>query len=105
MTTKSLEDQEREIKDVLRKAERYPIRTSAAVSRFSRCTHQANLWPAQRKEVLKRLIDLAHSPHPKLKMIAANNLKSFIKDFPDLEDEAINAVYDLCEDPVTKVRS
>ncbi|OSX65813.1 hypothetical protein POSPLADRAFT_1043402 [Postia placenta MAD-698-R-SB12] len=87
MTTKSLEDQEREIKDVLRKAERYPIRTSAA-----------------RKEVLKRLIDLAHSPHPKLKMIAANNLKSFIKDFPDLEDEAINAVYDLCEDPVTKVR-
>lgn len=37
-------------------------------------------------------------------MIAAENLKYFIKDFPELEDDAINAVYDLCEDQVTKVR-
>ena len=52
---------------------------------------------------MKRLIELAHSPHPKLKIIVAQNLKVFVKDFPELEDEAINAVYDLCEDQVTKV--
>ena len=26
-----------------------------------------------------------------------------MKDFPELEDDALNAVYDLCEDPVAKV--
>lgn len=30
-------------------------------------------------------------------------MQFFIKDFPDLEDEAINAVYDLCEDQVSQV--
>lgn len=59
---------------------------------------------AQRRDALKRLIELAHSPFANLKVIAATNLKYFIKDFPDLEDDAINAVYDLCEDPVTQVR-
>ena len=53
---------------------------------------------------MKRLIELAHSPYPNLKVIAATNLKNFIKDFPELEDDAINAVYDLCEDPVTQAR-
>lgn len=59
---------------------------------------------SQRKDTLKRLIDLAHSPHPSLKVIAATNVKLFIRDFPELEDDAINAVYDLCEDPVSSVR-
>ncbi len=59
----------------------------------------------QRRETLKKLIDLAHSPHSSLKIVAATNLKLFIKDFPDLEDDAINAVYDLCEDPVSNVRA
>ena len=46
-----------------------------------------------------------HSPYTNLKILAANNFKSFIKDFPELEDDAINAVYDLCEDSVAKVTS
>ncbi|KAI0784717.1 hypothetical protein C8Q75DRAFT_724050 [Abortiporus biennis] len=74
-----------EIKAQLRRAERVPVRTSAV-----------------RKETLKRLIDLAHSPYTSLKSFAANNFKHFIKDFPELEDDAINAVYDLCEDPSSK---
>ncbi|KZT10939.1 uncharacterized protein LAESUDRAFT_721349 [Laetiporus sulphureus 93-53] len=86
MEARSQEDQEREIRDLLRQAERKPLKSPA------------------RRNALKRLIDLAHSPYPKLKAIAAHNLKTFITDFPDLEDDAINAVYDLCEDPVTKVR-
>ncbi|TFY56680.1 hypothetical protein EVJ58_g7487 [Rhodofomes roseus] len=86
MEGRSLDEQEKEINDILRKAFRSPPKT------------------AHRKEALKRLIDLAHSPHSKLKIIVAQNFKIFIKEFPDLEDDAINAVYDLCEDQVTKVR-
>ncbi|KAI0769397.1 hypothetical protein BD413DRAFT_83385 [Trametes elegans] len=87
MASKSLAEQEKDIRDNLRRAERTPVRTSVL-----------------RKDTLRRLIDLAHSQHPSLKIIAATNLKLFIKDFPDLEDEAINAVYDLCEDPASSVR-
>lgn len=39
-----------------------------------------------------------------MKTVAAQNIKYFIKDFPELEDDAINAVYDLCEDQDQKVR-
>lgn len=59
---------------------------------------------SQQKDTLKRLIELTHSPHSQLKIIAAQNIKLYIKDFPELEDDAINAVYDLCEDPDQKVR-
>lgn len=57
----------------------------------------------QQKDTLKRLIELTHSPHSQLKTIAAQNIKLYIKDFPELEDDAINAVYDLCEDSDQKV--
>ncbi|PIL36299.1 hypothetical protein GSI_01962 [Ganoderma sinense ZZ0214-1] len=87
MDSKSLAEQEKDIRDLLRRAERTPVKTSAL-----------------RRDTLKRLIDLAHSPHPSLKIIAATHLKLFVRDFSDLEDDAINAVYDLCEDPVAAVR-
>nr|VWP02470.1 Homocitrate synthase [Ganoderma boninense] len=87
MDSKSLAEQEKDIRDLLRRAERTPVKTSAL-----------------RRDTLKRLIDLAHSPHPSLKIIAATHLKLFIRDFSDLEDDAINAVYDLCEDPAAGVR-
>ncbi|KAH9859015.1 hypothetical protein C2E23DRAFT_880401 [Lenzites betulinus] len=87
MDSRNLAEQEKDIRDLLRRAERTPVKTSAL-----------------RKDTLKRLIDLAHSSHPSLKIIAATNIKLFIRDFPDLEDDAINAVYDLCEDPVSSVR-
>lgn len=32
-------------------------------------------------------------------------VKEFFDDFPDLQEEAINAVYDLCEDQDQSVRS
>ena len=57
----------------------------------------------QQKDTLKRLIELVHSPYSSLKNIAAMNIKSYIKDFPELEDDAINAVYDLCEDQDQRV--
>lgn len=41
---------------------------------------------------------MTHSPHPNLKVFAAGSIKQFFKDFPELEEDAINAVYDLCED-------
>ncbi|KAH9932462.1 uncharacterized protein B0H18DRAFT_985633 [Fomitopsis serialis] len=86
MEGRSLDEQEKEINEVLRKAFKTPAKSS------------------HRKEAMKRLIELARSSHSKLKIVVAQNLKVFIKDFPELEDDAINAVYDLCEDQVMKVR-
>ncbi|KAG5642830.1 hypothetical protein DXG03_002061 [Asterophora parasitica] len=79
--------QERDIKDSIRRAKGIPDKTGSL-----------------RRETLKRLIDLTHSPHPSLKIIAAQNIRFLFNDFPELEEEAINAVYDLCEDQAPKVR-
>ena len=57
----------------------------------------------QRHDILDRLIDLTHSPHPELKILAAQNLRFFLLDFPQLEEAAIDAIYDLCEDQSSKV--
>ncbi|GJE89989.1 hypothetical protein PsYK624_061080 [Phanerochaete sordida] len=79
-----------DIKDQIARARRAQVRTSAVV--------------AQQKDTLKRLIEIVHSPYSSLKTISAQNIKFFIKEFPELEDDAINAVYDLCEDQDQKVR-
>ncbi|KAH8107682.1 hypothetical protein BXZ70DRAFT_884990 [Cristinia sonorae] len=76
-----------ELRALLKRAEKTPAKTAAV-----------------RKEALKRLIEVVHSPYTSLKTLAASNFRLFIKDFPELEDDAINAVYDLCEDSVAKVR-
>jgi len=36
-------------------------------------------------------------------MLAAENICFFLIDFPDLEEKAIDAIYDLCEDPSLEV--
>lgn len=59
----------------------------------------------QRKDALKKLIELSRSPHQSLKKLAASNITKFFKPFPDLEEDAINAIYDLCEDQDSKVKS
>ncbi|KZT29090.1 hypothetical protein NEOLEDRAFT_1128637 [Neolentinus lepideus HHB14362 ss-1] len=80
-------EQEKEIREMLRRADRHADRSG-------------NL----RRETLRKLIELAHSPSPSVKSLVASNIKTYIADFPDLEDDAINAVYDLCEDPISKIR-
>lgn len=57
----------------------------------------------QRRDAFQELIALTHSSHPILKSYAAAHIHVFFKDFPDLEEDAINAVYDLCEDQDPKV--
>ncbi|KAJ6567833.1 Fusaric acid resistance protein-like-domain-containing protein [Mycena sp. CBHHK59/15] len=57
-----------------------------------------------RRNTLKKLIDLTHTPHPSLKILAAQNIPDLYSDFPDQEEAAINAVYDLCEDQSAIVR-
>ncbi len=49
-------------------------------------------------------IHLSRSPHASLKRLAAINIVKFFKAFPDLEEESINAIYDLCEDQDQNVR-
>ncbi|EGO00417.1 hypothetical protein SERLA73DRAFT_180997 [Serpula lacrymans var. lacrymans S7.3] len=83
----SLAEQEKEIKDIVGRAEKHPDRTGTT-----------------RREAFERLIDLTHSSYAPLKSYAAGNIRLFFRDFPDLEEDAINAVYDLCEDQDSKVR-
>jgi hypothetical protein len=52
---------------------------------------------------LEKLISLSHSRHDSLKIYAAENIPDFVTSFPDLEEDAINAVYDICEDQSQKV--
>ncbi|KAI0058123.1 hypothetical protein BV25DRAFT_1862609 [Artomyces pyxidatus] len=80
-------EQEREVRELIRRADRTAVPTNHV-----------------RKDTLKRLIELAHSLHPPLKKIAANNIARFFKDFPDLDEDAINAIYDLCEDQDPQIR-
>lgn len=46
-----------------------------------------------------KLIDASHSPHASVKVVAASNIHLYFIEFSDLEEDVINAVYDLCEDP------
>jgi hypothetical protein len=58
----------------------------------------------QRRDALQRAIELSRSSHAPLKRLAAVNVAKFFKAFPDLEEDAINAIYDLCEDQDQNVR-
>ncbi|KAK6996977.1 hypothetical protein R3P38DRAFT_1950505 [Favolaschia claudopus] len=51
-----------------------------------------------RRKTLSKLIDLTHTQKTSLKILAANNIPNLFNDFPDQEENAINAIYDLCED-------
>ncbi|KAI6021545.1 apoptosis inhibitory protein 5-domain-containing protein [Pisolithus microcarpus] len=74
----------------------------AKVERAAQDTGSTSL----RRGAFQELIQLVHSPHTSLqsKSYAAGQIPRFFNDFHDLEEEAINAVYDLCEDQDSKVR-
>ncbi|KAH9170945.1 apoptosis inhibitory protein 5-domain-containing protein, partial [Lactarius sanguifluus] len=57
-----------------------------------------------RKHALNHAIKLAHSHHTLLRRMTASNIAKLFKAFPDLEEDAINAVYDLCEGQDLNVR-
>ncbi|KAI0694283.1 hypothetical protein BC835DRAFT_1017764 [Cytidiella melzeri] len=59
---------------------------------------------SQERELLKRMIGLVSSPYITVKIVVARHIPVYIKSFEDLEDDAINAVYDLCEDQESTVR-
>ncbi|KAK1232359.1 hypothetical protein PQX77_004523 [Marasmius sp. AFHP31] len=57
-----------------------------------------------RKNALRQIIDATRSSYPQVKIFAARNMAELFPHFPDLEEEAVNAIYDLCEDPDSQVR-
>ena len=116
----SLAEQERDARELFGRADRRAPDTNSVVrfvypaSRFPH-VHSHSCSPAgfaerllplpvQRKHALSHAIKLAHSPYTSLKRMAAVNIAKFFKAFPDLEEDAINAVYDLCEDQDPNVR-
>ena len=104
----SLAAQEREAVDLFARADRRGPSTSSVV-RISFPLSSAPvvflIRPAQRRDALVHAIHLSRSPHVSLKRLAAVNIVKFFRAFPDLEEEAINAIYDLCEDQDQNVRS
>ncbi|KAG1765376.1 hypothetical protein EV702DRAFT_1151986 [Suillus placidus] len=82
-----MDDQESQIHQLVENAEREQDRGSGL-----------------RRDVLTKLIEIAHSSNSQLKCYAANHIRYFFNDFPDLEEDAINVVYDLCEDQDSRVR-
>ncbi|KAH9017315.1 hypothetical protein EDB85DRAFT_2155262 [Lactarius pseudohatsudake] len=69
-----------------------------AIELFGRADRVVPDANSVRKHALSHAIKLAHSHHTSLRRMAASNVAKFFKAFPDLEEDAINAVYDLCED-------
>ncbi|EAU91640.2 hypothetical protein CC1G_09322 [Coprinopsis cinerea okayama7 len=59
---------------------------------------------ALRRNTLQRLMVLSQSPHPELKILAAQNIPIYFSDDPEQGEQAINAIYDLCEDQSSQVR-
>lgn len=82
-----MDDQESQIHQLVESAEREQDRGSEL-----------------RRDALTKLIEVAHSSNSQLKCYAANHIRYFFNDFPDLEEDAINVVYDLCEDQDSRVR-
>lgn len=74
-------------------------------AKVERAAEDAGSTPL-RRGAFQELIRLVHSPQTSLqsKSYAAGQIPRFFNDFPDLEEEAINAVYDLCEDQYSQVR-
>ncbi|KAJ7633475.1 hypothetical protein DFH06DRAFT_693041 [Mycena polygramma] len=79
--------EEREIRDLIRQA-----------------NGDADKSGVVRRKTLNRLIDLTHTQNTSLKILAAKTIPGLLNDFPDQEEAAINAVYDLCEDQSATVR-
>ncbi|KAJ7646592.1 hypothetical protein FB45DRAFT_890848 [Roridomyces roridus] len=57
-----------------------------------------------RRNALNKLIDLTHTGYTPWKTLAAKNIPELFNDFPEQEEAAINAIYDLCEDQSATVR-
>ncbi|KAI5117854.1 hypothetical protein M0805_007697 [Coniferiporia weirii] len=79
--------QDIELKEYFRRAERHPDRTGPV-----------------RREAFKRLLSLAQVQNSAHKKFVTEKVKDYFVDFPDLQDEAINAVYDMCEDQDQTIR-
>ncbi|KAH9053365.1 apoptosis inhibitory protein 5-domain-containing protein [Lactarius vividus] len=75
-----------------------------AIELFGRADRVVPDTNSVRKHALSHAIKLAHSHHTSLRRMAASNIAKFFKAFPDLEEDAINAVYDLCEDQDPNIR-
>ena len=52
---------------------------------------------------LLRLLDYAQSGSIERKRRAAEDLPRYIQRVPDMQDDVVNTVYDLCEDPSAEV--
>ena len=57
----------------------------------------------QDRDDLLKLLDYAQSESIENKRKAAEGLPGYIQKVPEMQDDLVNAVYDLCEDPSVEV--
>ncbi|KAH6913837.1 hypothetical protein BKA70DRAFT_1259612 [Coprinopsis sp. MPI-PUGE-AT-0042] len=57
-----------------------------------------------RRRQVERCLQQSHSPTPEDKIQAARSIHLYFTDFSDLEEQVIDAIYDLCEDQSLSVR-
>ncbi|KDQ18287.1 hypothetical protein BOTBODRAFT_52361 [Botryobasidium botryosum FD-172 SS1] len=70
---------------------------------YSRSLHQPR-GQAARRQALIKIIQLTRSPFPSVKKESSQVLGTFFEEFPDIQDQVVDAVYDLCEDSNPEVR-
>lgn len=66
------------------------------------CTNLAFIQHGNKDELL-RLLDHAQSGSIEKKRTAAGDLPGYIQKVPEMQDDIVNAVYDLCEDSSVEV--
>ncbi|KAL5523434.1 hypothetical protein ACEPAG_7607 [Sanghuangporus baumii] len=87
-----------------------PTRTDAQrlelKDHFRRAANDYNRQSQFRRGAFMRMLELAKEPDLDsfCKKLVAERVKDFFIDFPEFQDEAINIVYDMCEDQDQEVR-
>jgi uncharacterized protein YaaR (DUF327 family) len=61
------------------------------------------LYWRQDMDDLRQLLDHVHSGSVEKKRKAAEDLPLYIQKVPEMQDDVVNAVYDLCEDTSAEV--
>lgn len=94
----------RETRSLLQKAgqRNAPLDTVSAIQHLSHVITEFYI-NIKRRDALRRLINLTHMASRELKVFAAQNFSHYFKDFPELEEDVIDSVYDICEDPDSQV--
>ena len=106
MATNRSSNTDGDLGDYFRRLASHPDRNSQLVCTQKRIRILLTQSPHsfQRRDAFKRLLSLINpTTSYENKILVMELIQDFFADFPDMQDEAINLVYDMCEDHDQKV--